>query len=64
MFVTKGIVVYNCMFCVFSTIPELPAVTFLLCSIPNAICGGTVAISIASYCYIVDITDTKTRAFR
>ncbi|XP_026816758.1 proton-coupled folate transporter-like [Rhopalosiphum maidis] len=60
----SGIVVSNCMYCVFSTIPSLPPVMFLLCSIPVAISGGGGALFIASFCYIVDITDFKTRAFR
>lgn len=52
------------MYCVFSTIPELPPVTFLLCSLPVALTGGSGALFIASFCYIVDITDIKSRAFR
>lgn len=54
----------SCMFCVFSTIPQLPPIVFLLCSIPVSISGGSGALFIASFCYIVDITDFKTRAFR
>jgi len=52
------------MYCVFSTMPSLPPIMFLLCSIPVAVSGGSGALFIASFCYIVDITDFKTRAFR
>ncbi|XP_060858447.1 probable peptidoglycan muropeptide transporter SLC46 [Metopolophium dirhodum] len=60
----SGMVVSNCMYCVFSTMPSLPPIMFLLCSIPVAVSGGGGALFIASFCYIVDITDFKTRAFR
>lgn len=52
------------MFCVFSIIPELPPITFLLCSIPISISGGSSAFFIASYSYIVDITHKDIRVFR
>lgn len=60
----SGMVINNCMYCVFSTIPSLPPVMFLLCSVPVALSGGGGALFIASFCYVVDITDFKTRAFR
>ncbi|XP_050530703.1 proton-coupled folate transporter-like isoform X2 [Daktulosphaira vitifoliae] len=60
----SGILLSNCMFCVMSTMPDLPPVMFLFCSIPVALSGGTSALYIASFCYLVDITDVKTRAFR
>jgi len=52
------------MFCAFSTMPGLPPIMFLLCSIPVAVSGGSGALFIASFCYIVDITDIRTRAAR
>jgi len=57
-------VISNCMYSVFSTISSLPPIMFLLCSIPVAISGGTGALFMAASCYIVDVTDCKSRAFR
>lgn len=57
-------VISNCMYCVFSTMPELSPEFFLVCSLPVALSGGSGALYIASFCYIVDITDVQTRAFR
>jgi len=37
---------------------------FLLCSLPVAVSGGTGALYLAAFCYIVDIIDNKSRAFR
>ncbi|XP_022169083.1 proton-coupled folate transporter-like isoform X2 [Myzus persicae] len=60
----SGLVISNCMYSVFSTISSLPPIMFLLCSIPVAVSGGNSALFMAALCYIVDITDCKSRAFR
>ncbi|XP_026817193.1 proton-coupled folate transporter-like [Rhopalosiphum maidis] len=60
----SGIVISNCMFSVFSTIPSLSPVMFLLCSLPVAVSGGTGVLYLAAFCYIVDVIDNKSRAFR
>jgi len=52
------------MFCVFSAMPGLPPTIFLLSSLPIALSGGSGVIHIASFCYIVDTTDFRTRAVR
>ncbi|CAI6373169.1 unnamed protein product [Macrosiphum euphorbiae] len=60
----SGMVISNCMYSAFSTIPSLSPIMFLLCSIPVAVSGGYGALFMAASCYIVDITDCKSRAFR
>eukprot|EP00102_Acyrthosiphon_pisum_P010126 XP_008178301.1 PREDICTED: proton-coupled folate transporter isoform X2 [Acyrthosiphon pisum] len=60
----SGMVISNCMYSAFSTIPSLTPIMFLLCSIPVAVSGGYGALFMAASCYIVDITDCKSRAFR
>ncbi|VVC35390.1 Major facilitator superfamily,Major facilitator superfamily domain [Cinara cedri] len=60
----SGIVLSNCMYCVISAMPELSPIFFLVCSLPIALSGGRAVLYLAAYCYIVDITDVQTRAFR
>ncbi|CAH1733447.1 proton-coupled folate transporter-like isoform X2 [Aphis gossypii] len=60
----SGMVISNCMFSAFSTIPNLSPVMFLLCSLPIALSGGTSVLYLAAFCYFVDIIDSKSRAFR
>ncbi|XP_050427461.1 proton-coupled folate transporter-like [Adelges cooleyi] len=60
----SGIILSNCLLCVFSTVPSIPPWMFLICSLPLALSGGSGALFIGSFCYLVDITDVKSRAFR
>jgi len=59
-----GLVISNCMYSVFSTMPSLSLKMFLLCSIPVAVSSGYGALFMAVSCYIVDITECKSRAFK